>query len=119
MITQRLYNKMRSALADSEAQAPKAIPWDTIIQAILTMLTGCFSENRPANATELKSMDISEGSENERWLRFTVIQALREQGVRATRANVDAAVARITKARAEAAEEDLQELLDCCFGWDF
>lgn len=118
MITQRLFNKMRAALADGEAEPVGiTIPWDLIVDAIKSLLEGC--SNRPADAAALKAAPIGEDDEDGRWLRHSIRQALDSAGVRPTRARVNAAVARVTKARAEAAEADLQELLDCCFAWEF
>lgn len=112
-VNQKLFNKMLERLSSS---GPKAFPWSIIIDAILALIEGCLE--RPASGAALKSAPLTRDSDNERWVRFSVAKALRESGVRATRANVDAVMSALVKARAEASDEELQEVLDCCFSWD-
>lgn len=111
-MNQAVFLRLHSRL--SQAGVVGAFPWAAILQAIMAALQGCM--NPPATVDALRGADLDDPN-NERWLRYCCRQGLRAEGVIATPRRVKEAMEATRKAKEEATDDELQDVLDSVFDW--
>ena len=117
MASQALFDRAVAKLTEAHARKTgAAIPWATILEALIAFFGGCFST--APTTVQVRERAKAFSPLDRMWLTFTVRRALRSEGGWRALRHASEVVDTLVEVAPQATDDDIAQAIEGEFDWD-